>query len=243
VRASAQAQPVHRTEQLFHPGRAIVEWPAAWRRRHDGGIVRGVCVGGDDDHDGLSEVGMKRAVLVILDGLRRDFVDAARTPHLDDFAARAERFPAYRTAFPSATRVVTATLATGCHPARHTLQGNAMALLDTRLPSEALLRVLKRIERRSGRRGGRPWGPRTLDIDIIDYKGLIRHWRDGRPDFVRAGPRPLVLPHPLMQERPFVLKPLLDIVPDWRHPVLGVSAKSLWRKAASRRQGQVIKRL
>ena len=73
---------------------------------------------------------MKRAVLVILDGLRRDFVDAARTPHLADLAARAEWFPAYRTAFPSATRVVTATLATGCHPARHTLQGNAMALLE-----------------------------------------------------------------------------------------------------------------
>ena len=73
---------------------------------------------------------MRRAVLVILDGLRRDFVDAVRTPHLAEFAARAEAFPAYRTAFPSATRVVTATLATGCHPARHTLQGNAMALLE-----------------------------------------------------------------------------------------------------------------
>lgn len=73
---------------------------------------------------------MKRAVLIVLDGLRRDFVDAARTPHLAEFAARAEAFPAYRTAFPSATRVVTATLATGCHPARHTLQGNAMALLE-----------------------------------------------------------------------------------------------------------------
>ena len=73
---------------------------------------------------------MKRAVLVILDGLRRDFVDAERTPHLAEFTARAEQFPAYRTAFPSATRVVTATLATGCHPARHTLQGNAMALLE-----------------------------------------------------------------------------------------------------------------
>ncbi len=73
---------------------------------------------------------MKRAVLVILDGLRRDFVDAARTPHLADLATRAEWFPEYRTAFPSATRVVTATLATGCHPARHTLQGNAMALLE-----------------------------------------------------------------------------------------------------------------
>ena len=64
---------------------------------------------------------MKRVVLVILDGLRRDFVDAARTPHLAEFAVRAEWFPQYRTAFPSAT---------GCHPARHTLQGNSMALLE-----------------------------------------------------------------------------------------------------------------
>jgi arylsulfatase A-like enzyme len=73
---------------------------------------------------------MKRVVMVILDGLRRDFVDAARTPRLAEFADRAEGFPAYRTAFPSATRVVTATFATGCHPARHTLQGNSMALLE-----------------------------------------------------------------------------------------------------------------
>jgi arylsulfatase A-like enzyme len=73
---------------------------------------------------------MKRVVLVILDGLRRDFVDASRTPYLAEFAAHAEWFPAYRTAFPSATRVVTATLVTGCHPARHTLQGNSMALLE-----------------------------------------------------------------------------------------------------------------
>ena len=73
---------------------------------------------------------MRRVVVVILDGLRRDFVDPARTPYLAEFAARAEQFPAYRTAFPSATRVVTATFATGCHPARHTLQGNSMALLE-----------------------------------------------------------------------------------------------------------------
>jgi arylsulfatase A-like enzyme len=73
---------------------------------------------------------MQRAVVVILDGLRRDFLDAARTPHLAEFVARSEQFPAYRTAFPSATRVVTATFATGCHPARHTLQGNSMALLE-----------------------------------------------------------------------------------------------------------------
>jgi predicted AlkP superfamily pyrophosphatase or phosphodiesterase len=73
---------------------------------------------------------MQRAVVVILDGLRRDFVDPVRTPRLAEFTSRAERFPAHRTAFPSATRVVTATFATGCHPARHTLQGNSMALLE-----------------------------------------------------------------------------------------------------------------
>lgn len=73
---------------------------------------------------------MRRAVMVILDGLRRDFVDADRTPNLVRLAAMAERFPAFRSAFPSATRVVSATFATGCHPARHTLQGNAVALLE-----------------------------------------------------------------------------------------------------------------
>jgi hypothetical protein len=77
---------------------------------------------------------MRRAVIVILDGLRRDFVDAARTPHLAALAGRAETFPLYRSVFPSATRVVSATMATGCYPARHELQGNSLALLaDGRL--------------------------------------------------------------------------------------------------------------
>jgi arylsulfatase A-like enzyme len=73
---------------------------------------------------------MHRAVVVILDGLRRDFVDTARTPRLAAFTAQAENFPGFRTAFPSATRAVSASFATGCHPARHTLQGNAVALLE-----------------------------------------------------------------------------------------------------------------
>jgi arylsulfatase A-like enzyme len=73
---------------------------------------------------------MRRAVVVVLDGLRRDFVDTARTPRLAGFAAQAENFPGFRTAFPSATRAVSASFATGCHPARHTLQGNAVALLE-----------------------------------------------------------------------------------------------------------------
>lgn len=120
---------------------------------------------------------------------------------------------------------------------------NAVALLDTTLPPEALLRFLKEIERRSGRRGGRPWGPRSLDIDIVDYGGLVRHWRAMRPRFPRAGARPLILPHPLAHQRPFVLKPLLDIVPDWRHPALNVSARDLWRRVLRHGQGRVLKQL
>ncbi len=73
---------------------------------------------------------MRRAVVVILDGLRADFVTPAFTPRLVALSDQAERFPDFRTAFPSATRAISATFATGCHPARHTLQGNAVALLE-----------------------------------------------------------------------------------------------------------------
>lgn len=73
---------------------------------------------------------MRRAVMVVLDGLRRDFLSEAHTPHLIRFMDQAAYFPAFRSAFPSATRIVSATFATGCFPARHTLQGNAVALME-----------------------------------------------------------------------------------------------------------------
>ena len=73
---------------------------------------------------------MRRVVIVTLDGLRRDFISGQTTPHLAAFAAQAETFQDYRTVFPSCTRVVSASLATGCFPARHGLQGNSVALLE-----------------------------------------------------------------------------------------------------------------
>jgi 2-amino-4-hydroxy-6-hydroxymethyldihydropteridine diphosphokinase len=105
------------------------------------------------------------------------------------------------------------------------------------------LRLLKEIERQSGRRGGRPWGARTLDLDIIDYKGLVMGWAPGRKSVPRERVRPLVLPHPQIENRPFVLKPLLDVAPDWRHPVLKLSVRELWRRVEKRGQGSVLKRL
>ena len=73
---------------------------------------------------------MRRAIMVVLDGLRRDFVTETTTPRLVSFMRQAEYFPAFRSVFPSATRIVSATFATGCFPARHTLQGNAVALME-----------------------------------------------------------------------------------------------------------------
>jgi 2-amino-4-hydroxy-6-hydroxymethyldihydropteridine diphosphokinase len=119
---------------------------------------------------------------------------------------------------------------------------NQVALLDTRLSAPSLLRLLKEIERRSGRRGGRPWGTRTLDLDIIDYKGLAMGWAPARHRLPRERVRPLVLPHPQLANRPFVLRPLLDVAPEWRHPVLKLSAAELWRRVPKAGQGSVLER-
>lgn len=73
---------------------------------------------------------MRRVVVVVLDGMRRDLIDEARTPTLASLSGRARTFAAHRSMFPSATRVVSASFATGCVPARHGLQGNSLALLE-----------------------------------------------------------------------------------------------------------------
>jgi 2-amino-4-hydroxy-6-hydroxymethyldihydropteridine diphosphokinase len=119
---------------------------------------------------------------------------------------------------------------------------NAVVLIDTSLPAPALLRRLKQIERAAGRRGGRPWGARTLDLDILDYKGLIVNWPKGHRH-QRARPGSLVLPHALLHERPFVLRPLLDLAPNWRHPAFKVNAKALWERLANHKEGRILKRL
>lgn len=86
-----------------------------------------------------------------------------------------------------------------------------------------LLRLLKRIERRAGRTATRAMAPRALDIDILDYGGRRLGWLPRRP---RQRGR-LVLPHPEMHVRAFVLVPLQEVSPAWRHPVLGRTAKEL----------------
>jgi len=73
---------------------------------------------------------MRRVVVVVLDGLRRDLIDERLTPSLSRFSRRAEWFDGYRSVFPSATRVASASFATGCYPGRHELQGNTLVLVE-----------------------------------------------------------------------------------------------------------------
>lgn len=111
---------------------------------------------------------------------------------------------------------------------------NAVVAIQTAVPPATLLRIVKRIEREAGRRLGRHWGPRPLDIDILDYGGRrIGPARGPR----RAGQ--LLLPHPEMHRRAFVLRPLLDIAPWWRHPRLGVRGTTLLARLTAKERAEV----
>lgn len=109
---------------------------------------------------------------------------------------------------------------------------NAVALAHTDLALGGLLRLFKAIERRAGRRPRARWSARALDLDLVDYGGRILNW----PALNRAG-GPLVLPHPLMHERGFVLVPLEEAAPHWRHPALGLTAGALLRRRPDLRRG------
>jgi 2-amino-4-hydroxy-6-hydroxymethyldihydropteridine diphosphokinase len=92
---------------------------------------------------------------------------------------------------------------------------NAVAALDWNGSLPELLRQLKAMERNFGRRRGQRWGDRVLDLDIIAAGAVV----------IRAPG--LVVPHPRLAQRRFVLDPLVRVAPDWRHPVTGHSARQL----------------
>lgn len=99
---------------------------------------------------------------------------------------------------------------------------NAVAELRTSLPPGALLSLLHEIEAALGRQRGERWAARTIDLDLLAYDTHVQGWRDG--EAAEAG---LVLPHPRLHERAFVLRPLAELTPDWSHPVLGLSTREM----------------
>ncbi len=108
---------------------------------------------------------------------------------------------------------------------------NAVIAVQTSLSPVSLFFRLKQIEKIEGRRGySRPWGDRTLDLDIIDYKSFIWNWniRAQKPE--KYYRNHIILPHAHAHSRYFVLQPLQDIIPEWKHPVFHLNADQLLQK-------------
>ncbi len=108
---------------------------------------------------------------------------------------------------------------------------NAAALITLRHAAhpKAILQALHRVEARFGRQRQGRWQGRPLDIDLIAVGDSVlpdlatfRIWENlAIADQSRSAPTDLILPHPRLQDRAFVLVPLADVAPEWCHPVLG----------------------
>jgi len=98
---------------------------------------------------------------------------------------------------------------------------NACVLIKTSMGPQLLLAQLKEIEAAIGRQNRGHWGPREIDLDILYIDDLVI--RDGE----------LEIPHPRMHERAFVLVPLSQISPQWRHPILGKTVEELTKEVSS----------
>ena len=109
---------------------------------------------------------------------------------------------------------------------------NAVIKVTTNFSAEELLTLCLEVERQYGRERIVRWGARTLDIDILSYDDCVfpdpETWKQQAQNTdTRAVMPRLVLPHPRLHQRDFVLLPMMDIAPEWRHPVMFENIKIL----------------
>lgn len=103
---------------------------------------------------------------------------------------------------------------------------NGVVHLEGAIAPEAMLAALHTIEVEAGRARGLANAARTLDLDLIGMDALVR-----------SGPD-LILPHPRLQDRTFVLWPLRDVAPGWRHPLLQLNADDMLARLGAASAGE-----
>jgi 2-amino-4-hydroxy-6-hydroxymethyldihydropteridine diphosphokinase len=112
---------------------------------------------------------------------------------------------------------------------------NAVVAMHSPVAPERLLERLHAMERSAGRLRVARWGVRGLDLDLLASGAMVRPsaagqaaWRDLMPSRqAHEAPDDLILPHPRLQDRAFVLEPLCDVAPGWRHPLTGRTASAM----------------
>lgn len=112
---------------------------------------------------------------------------------------------------------------------------NAVIRVQTPLSGDKILTILHKIEADNERTRETRWGARSLDIDLLALGEQIspdletyQHWATLSLENQRkTAPNQLILPHPRLQDRAFVLVPLADIAPDWTHPVTGARVSEM----------------
>jgi 2-amino-4-hydroxy-6-hydroxymethyldihydropteridine diphosphokinase len=124
---------------------------------------------------------------------------------------------------------------------------NAAVAATTSLDAAQTLAQLHQIEAAMGRVREVRWGPRTLDLDLLALGADVvpdlkthAYWRDLPAELQQCtAPAVPVVPHPRLAERAFVLVPLLDVAPEWCHPVTGLSVRQM-HDALPREQVQTV---
>lgn len=113
---------------------------------------------------------------------------------------------------------------------------NCVLAAETELSPEELLAEFHAIEAELGRVRGNRWEQRVIDIDLLSYEELVkpdesvvRDWIDmALSEQMKRTPEQMLLPHPRIQDRAFVLVPMMDVAPEWVHPILGKTTTQMY---------------
>lgn len=125
---------------------------------------------------------------------------------------------------------------------------NAAAVLEAPFDALQVLAHLHGVEAEMGRTRAVRWGARTLDLDLVAVGDTVlpdakthQYWREMPLEQQKtAMPEELILPHPRLAERAFVLVPLLDVAPDWCHPVTGASIRQMHDALSEGQRTEVV---